>query len=359
MPRSGLTLAAALALSTGGAAAADNATGLAQAPRIAKPVPAPPSTPPMLPLPPAQIDNKLSIGGDDINAKKVETRMSVEVQVNGRGPYHFVVDSGADTSVVGLRIARDLQLPLTTPAILNGMTERSIVDRVKVSELTLGPSTIRDLQVPALREQDLGGDGMIGIDALVHQRLMMDFENRVIKVEDARNPEKRYPGEIVITARRQRGQLILTHVRAAGLPLDAVIDTGSEVTIGNMALRDKLFGHHFDKDATKVAMIGVTGKSVDIQMAVIDELQLGPVTLRDVPIAFADVPPFKVFGLNDQPSLLLGTDILETFRKVSLDFRARKVRFQLRSCGTQSVTIGMSYEPTRLSALGGQDVCGT
>ena len=58
----------------------------------------------------------------DLKARKVETRLSVEVQVNGRGPYHFVVDSGADTSVVGLRIARDLQLPLGTPAILNGMT---------------------------------------------------------------------------------------------------------------------------------------------------------------------------------------------------------------------------------------------
>jgi len=70
------------------------------------------------------------------------------------------------------------------------------------------------------------------------------------------------------------------------------------------------------------------------------------------------VPPFRVFGLSDQPSLLIGTDILETFRKVSLDFRARKVRFQLRRCGTQTVTIGMSYEPTRLSSLGGLDVCG-
>lgn len=342
-----------------GPAVAGDVAGLAQAPRISKPKPAPPGAAPMLPLPPAEIDNKLAIGGDDINAKKVETRMSVEVHVNGRGPYHFVVDSGADTSVVGLKVARDLQLPLGTPVVLNGMTERSIVDRVRVGELTLGPSTIHNLQVPALREEDLGGDGMIGIDALVRQRLMMDFDTRVIKVEDARNPEKHYADEIVITARRQRGQLILTHVTAAGLPLDAVIDTGSEVTIGNMALREKLFGKHVDKDATKVSMIGVTGKSVDIELATIDELQLGPVVLHNVPIAFADVPPFKVFGLDDQPSLLLGTDILETFRKVSLDFRARKVRFQLRRCGTESVTIGMSYEPTRLSSLGGQDVCGT
>src|SRR5918992_188286 len=71
----------------------------------------------------------LAIGGDDIEARKRETRLSVEVRVNGRGPYQFVVDSGADTSVVGLRIARDLELPLGTPVTLNSMTARNIVDR--------------------------------------------------------------------------------------------------------------------------------------------------------------------------------------------------------------------------------------
>ena len=46
----------------------------------------------------------------------MRTRLTVEVSINGRGPYRFLVDSGADSSVVGLRIARDLQLPLGTPA---------------------------------------------------------------------------------------------------------------------------------------------------------------------------------------------------------------------------------------------------
>jgi predicted aspartyl protease len=331
--------------------------GAADPPKISKPRPAPPGAPTQMPaLPPAQLDNKLNIGGDDIDAKKAETRMSVEVEVNGRGPYHFVVDSGADTSVVGLHIAQALQLPLAAPAILDGMTDRAIVDRVKVDQLTLGPSVIRNLELPALREQDLGGDGMIGIDALTHQRLMMDFEKKIIKVEDARLPERHFPDEIVVTARRQRGQLILTEVRAAGLPLDAVIDTGSEISVGNLALRDKLLHGGGDKNST-VAMIGVTGKALDVQVAIISDLQLGPITLRDVPIAFADLPPFKVFGLSDQPSLLLGTDVLQTFRRVSLDFRARKVRFQLNRCATQLVTIGMSWEPSRLSANGGADVC--
>jgi hypothetical protein len=81
-----------------------------------------------------------------------------------------------------------------------------------------------------------------------------------------------------------------------------------------------------------VPAVGVTGVTVNLEMARVGEIQLGPITLRDVPMAFADVPPFKLFGLADEPALLLGTDILENFRRVSLDFRARKVRFQLRRC---------------------------
>ena len=320
----------------------------AEPPRIGKPRPAPPTPPDIPPLPPAYYDPTLAVGGEDVKARKVESRLSVDVQVNGRGPYKFIVDSGADTSAVGLNIARNLQLPLGTPVILNGMTARNIVDRVRVDELTVGPSTIRNLELPALRELDLGGDGMIGIDALVRQRLMMDFEKKLIKVEDARIPEVFLPGAIVITARRQRGQLILTHVTAAGLPLDAIIDTGSEITIGNLALRNKLIRGNSRKFQT-VKVTGVTGATMDIQLATIGELKLGPVTLRNVPMAFADVPPFKMFGLAEEPALMLGTDILETFQRVSLDFRARKVRFQLRRCSAAVTIATVPENITRLS----------
>jgi len=350
--RSILILALALTFS---ASAVDSA-GAVHAPKIPKPRPVPPTE--MPPLPPAVIDDALAIGGEDINARKVSTRMTVEVLVNGRGPYRFLVDSGADTSVVGLRIARDLQLPVGAPIILHGMTASAEVPTVLVDGLSLGQSTIRDLRLPALREQDLGGEGLIGIDALVQQRLMMDFEKRVIKAEDAREPAKLVRGEIVVKARRQRGQLILTQVKVAGLPIEAVVDTGTEISIGNLALRDKLIRGKRNKFET-VAAIGVTGVTIDLQLARIRELKLGSVTLHDVPIAFADVPPFTVFGLSKEPALLLGTDLLETFRRVSLDFHARKVRFQLRKCGSTGVLINTATSswPTRISSGDNPEVC--
>ena len=337
--------------------AGDVAAG-AQSPVIGKPRPAPPLKD-IMTLPPAIYDGTLAIEGEEIAARKTNTRMTVEVRVNGTGPYRFLVDSGADTSVVGLRMAQNLQLPLGTPVVLNGMTARNIVDRVRVNELTLGSNTIRQLQLPALREEHLGGDGMLGIDALAAQRLMMDFEQKTIKVEDARVPLRSLPGEIVITAQRRKGQLILTEVRASGIKLDAVIDTGTEVTIGNSKLREKLVRKSGKKLIT-VATTGVTGVTVDLEMAIIPELRLGPITLYNVPIAFADLPPFEVFGLSQEPALLLGTDMLDTFRRVSLDFKDRKVRFQLKKCGTSSLVLSTSLHEraSRISSTGGAEVCG-
>lgn len=342
--RNGLFAAVALACAGSGlptSALAQSAPGATAPP--AKPAPSLP------PLPPAVIDNSLAVGGENIAARKVESRMTVAVKIEGHGPYRFVVDSGADTSVLGVDIARALRLPAVEPARVHGMTASALVDRVAVAELGVGQSTIANLELPVLREEDLGGQGIIGIDALVEQRLMMDFDKRVITIEDAHRPAPRYYGEVVVVARRRRGQLILTEASANGRTVDAVIDTGSEITVGNLALRRKLFGKRGETLVT-VEAIGVTGAPLKLQLIRLAELRIGPIVLRDVVIAFADVPPFAAFGLNDHPALFLGTDLMENFRRVSLDFRARKVRFQLKRCRESDFSLRTFASFSRLSS---------
>ena len=305
-------------------------------------------TPAAMPaLPPAEIDETLSIGGEEIDARQLRSRMTVEVAVNGKGPYDFVVDSGADTSAVGTALAGKLALPEGGRTMLHGITESAPVDQVWLEELQLGPTVTTNLEVPVLDERDMGGDGMIGLDALVNQRLMMDFEKRIITVDDALQAEPLTNGVIVVTGRLQRGQLILTEVSANRQSVDAVVDTGSEVTIGNLALRNKLLRKRLRGFQT-IKVTGVTGKSMDIEYAVIRNLKLGPIILQNVPIAFADIPPFGVFGLEDEPALLLGTDLMETFRRVSLDFDDRKVRFQLRKCRHAGITMRTSTTSSRI-----------
>jgi len=64
-------------------------------PRIRNPQPAPNTPPDVPPLPPAFFDPTLAVEGQDLKARKVETRLTVQVLVNGQGPYNFIVDSGA------------------------------------------------------------------------------------------------------------------------------------------------------------------------------------------------------------------------------------------------------------------------
>ena len=313
----------------------------------ARPRPPVASAAKMPPLAPAVIDDELAIGGQELAARKLESRLTVEVGVNGTGPYRFVVDSGADTSVIGTRLAGALKLPPGSQIMLNGVTESRLVDRVLVDTLQVGPSQFNALELPKLVESDIGALGIIGLDALAGQRLMLDFERHKVSVEDASLPPPRMDGEIVVVARLKKGQLILTQIKANGVPLDAVIDTGSEITIGNTALRNQLF-HRRHREVQKIEVIGVTGAKVSLELLVVDELRVGGIILNNVPIAFADIPPFDVFSLSDHPALLLGTDLMENFRKVSLDFRARKVRFQLRKCTSEGIIVSTTHDMSRL-----------
>ena len=94
-----------------------------------------------------------------------------------------------------------------------------------------------------------------------------------------------------------------------------------------------------------------------MQMVRIPRLSLGSIDLANVPIAFADVPPFEVFGIEKQPSLLLGTDLMEVFRRISLDFRARKVRFQLKKCTPSFVRLGTAGGSASRLSSGSAAVC--
>ena len=52
------------------------------------------------------------------------------------------------------------------------------------------------------------------------------------------------PGTIVVEAHRKNGRLILTDARANGQDVTVVLDTGSEVCVGNEALRQRLLGRN-------------------------------------------------------------------------------------------------------------------
>jgi predicted aspartyl protease len=294
--------------------------------------PAQSARPPASVISPAVIDDSLEVTGEAIGAKQINTRMAVGVMINGKGPFRFLIDSGADRSVIGASLATSIGLPSARAVTLHDIAGSSRVETVRIDSLQVGSSEMFGIEAPALLEQHLGAQGLIGIDALSEQRLSMDFVAKTVTVQDPRRAERSAWGqdEIVVTARRRRGQLILTEARIGKAELSAVIDTGAQVTMGNSALHARVFGRRNPPKAVPVKLTSVTGQPIEAQLAYLPELQIGRLKLMNVPVAFVDVPPFRLFGLADEPALLLGTDVLEAFRRVSLDFRNRKVRFVLR-----------------------------
>ena len=141
---------------------------------------------------------------------------------------------------------------------------------------------------------------MIGIDALVQQRLMMDFEKRA---DQGRGRARAG----AISRRRDRD-----HREAPARPADpdrrsappACRSTRSS-TPGRKSrsaisrCATSCSASNRDKFWTSPRPASPARPSI-CSWRVIAELQLGSVTLRNVPIAFADVPPFTVFGLSER-----------------------------------------------------------
>lgn len=278
----------------------------------------------------AVIDDCLTVQGQQMAARLLDSRMSVSVQVNGNGPFRFLVDSGADRSVVGLALAKRLNLPASENVRLNDVAGATDIGTVLIDDLSVGGNSTFAISAPALPEQFLGAQGIVGVDALTDRRIMMDFQDNSITLEDARLPEKEEPGEIVVVGHRRHGQLILTEVRVNGMMIYAVIDTGSDVTIGNIALMEKVAGSRHPPDQVSMILNSVTGRSTPATGVMLARIDIGALRIRNLRVAFADVAPFAIFGLSDRPALLLGTDALRGLRRMSLDFRQYRVRFQLR-----------------------------
>ena len=281
-------------------------------------------------IPPATIDNNLEVVGESLAAEERRTRLFIDVLVNGKGPYSFLVDSGADRSVIGAGLAERLALPVDANVLVRGMAGTSPATTVFIETLSIGGSKIEGIVAPALPERYLGAQGIIGIDALADQRLLLDFDKRTVVIQDSRQPQTREEGEIVVTARRRKGQLILTQASVDGDRTFAVIDTGSELTIGNSAMLRRVLRGRSKPPMQTISLVSVTGTSFSAEVTTLAELRVGGIILKNVTVAFTDAPPFDLFGLEKQPALLLGTDLLKNFKRLSLDFRNRKVRFVLR-----------------------------
>ena len=276
---------------------------------------APPETPPI------EHGNEVATANDGV------MRMTVPVTISGQGPYDFVIDTGADRTVVSREVADRLGLQSGKNAILHSMSGVTEITTVRVPTIGIAGHDSENFDAAALDQANIGAQGLLGVDSLKGRRIVMDFRKRTMTVLAAGEKEHRDGATIVVTARSRYGQLVLVDADVDGTPVTVIIDSGAQNTIGNGPLRTLLAKRNGRMSFFSTNLIDVTGSRLPAQIASVGRVRIGGINVDNVVIAFADAHPFKRFGLSQKPAMLLGMDTLRGFRRVSVDFAERKVRF--------------------------------
>lgn len=264
-------------------------------------------------------------------------RMTVPVTIKGEGPFRFMIDTGAQATVLASSLADQLALTGRRSAILIGMASRQRIETTEIPEFGLGRRTFTVLTAPLVERVNIGGaDGILGLDSLQGQRVLLDFVKKEISVADA--SELNGTGfEIIVKARNKLGQLIITDARVNGVATAVIVDTGAQSSVGNLALLARLRG----RELGMTEMTDINGQQLSGTVREGRVLQLGNAQLRNFPILFADSPPFHALGLSNKPALVLGMSELRGFRRVAIDFEKRRVLFDLPR-GVRPPDIGQS-----------------
>lgn len=258
-------------------------------------------------------------------------RMLAPVMINGQGPYPFLVDTGANRSCIRSDLAETLGLPAGPMAAVSTIAGRTLKPTVVIDELHVGKRSQRRVKVPLLRMvADDPAQGVLGVDWLRNRRLLLDFKERVLEIAAPRY-EADAPNRVVVPARRRSGQLTLIDADSSGRRIAAMVDSGSELTLGNSAMRKLVVETSGGKllPPTPVSMVTIVGETFHGEMLYVPFMRLGGLTLGNVPVVFARSHVFKLWGLENKPTVVLGMDLLSEFTAVALDFGRSTVRFDI------------------------------
>ena len=248
--------------------------------------------------------------------------------INGRGPFRFIVDTGANHSTISPGLAQTLGLtPTDSPSVLlDGITGSAqvsyvTVDRMQAGDLSMGPTAMPVVMSSVMA----GADGILGSAGLEEKSLLIDFQrNRVAISRSVALPVR--ANSTRLHATRLGSGLIILDARVGGVPVRAVIDTGAERTLGNVALRDAIKVRR--THAVTALLTSVYGATKEVESG---EIQIAPsividsLRINDVAVVFGEFHIFKVWDLQNRPAMIIGMDVLGTVDALGIDFKNQEV----------------------------------
>lgn len=315
---------------------------LAAAPALARAFGGPPpaENPPTLSSANVQDDGSATGAGSGAvrSAGATDDRLTTAVSINGAGPYRFLVDTGAERSLMAAEIAQQLALPRGRDVLIQGIVQGQRGELVEIESLRMGTLVCPALEVPVLPRATLGVDGFLGLDVLDRHRVIFDFRAQTLTVTQRQGFFAAWfegKDEAIVHTMGNSGRLRATNCMVNGVRAAAFVDTGAEVSVCSPALYAQLQerASNLQLIGGPVVLSGVTGGTILGLGINVNSIDVGELHLVFTPLVVAPLEVFEVWGLKEQPALLFGMDCLQRFRKVSIDYGRKELRFEVASTG--------------------------
>lgn len=293
-------------------------------------VPEPVAAPAVDPAVPTEMVATPLIQPFDIDASR---RMSVPVTIGDKGPFSFLVDTGAERTVISRELANRLSLAEGAQLRLATISGPATTPSYRVAALAMTDLTLAPFEAPALYGNHIGAAGLLGVDMLQGRRVLIDFRKEEMRIGPSRRNVRsqiRDDDVIVVTARNLAGRLILSDARIDGKRVDVIVDTGAQTSIGNLAMM-RLVRQRGQNRFPFVAseLTGVNGETISAERTVLRRVEIEGIDVNDLTISFADSHAFRALGLNDRPAMLLGMDGLRLFDRIEIDYANKRIILDL------------------------------
>jgi len=251
-------------------------------------------------------------------------RPVVSVELNDKGPFDMVVDTGAQTSLLGASLADQFRLaPMRGGLQVNGATGSTAARIYPVDHLA---NKLFDARFVGMLEfpnpQTTSARGILGMEHFGGRKLLFDRVGHRLSVLPSGLAA---PGFVAVAGTRRDDGLLEVPVTINGVRIAALIDTGAAVSLANAAVL-KALGWAADDSRLQAAgeIRGATAGTSRVRRAVLDSFAIGPATMHRVPLYISDDADGDAV-----PTLILGSDLLNLFEAFALDFPRAELQIRL------------------------------
>ncbi len=268
-------------------------------------------------------------------------RIWAPVYIDGKGPFRLVLDTGANHSAVTAEVAQALGIPLdvSSPIELRGVTGSAAVPSIHVENLLVGDLMISSPILPIVPDALGGAQGVLGTEGLLDKRILIDFRHDRITIKRSRG-WRADVGFVTVPMKISDQHLLTTTAWVGSIRATAIVDTGAESSIANLALRQELMRHrsryHFADDE----VLGATDDVSRGQDAAFPPIALGDIVIRGAHITTGNLQIFDLWNMTDKPAILIGMDALGMLDELVIDYRRRELQILVHRDGTPSVWTG-------------------